>query len=48
MTALGQMQPLNMTDSGMWIWAAIILVVSLTASYFVAVAWQRWKDKRAG
>ena len=42
----GPLEPDRMTDTGMWIWAGILTVASLVASYFVAVAWQRWKDKR--
>jgi hypothetical protein len=43
---LGPLEPDRMTDTGMWIWAGILLVVSLVASYFVAVAWQRWRDNK--
>ncbi|HUR69194.1 MAG TPA: hypothetical protein VM370_08095 [Candidatus Thermoplasmatota archaeon] len=45
----GPMEPDRMNDTGMWIWAALITVATLVASYGVAVWWQRWKDKkRAG
>lgn len=44
--ALGPMDPDKMTDTGMWIWAGILAVLGLVASFFVAVAWQRWKDKK--
>lgn len=44
--SLGGLDPDRMTDTGMWAWAAILTLVSLAASYFVAVAWQRWKDKK--
>lgn len=30
-----------MTDYGMWVWSGVIAVVSLAASYFVAIWWQR-------
>lgn len=30
----------------MWIWAAIITVLSLVASYFIAIVWQHWTAKR--
>lgn len=44
--ALGPLDPEKMTDAGMWIWAGILTLVGLAASYVIALAWQRWKDKR--
>ena len=44
--ALGPMDPIKMTDPGMWIWAGVLTAISLAASYFVAIAWQRWRDKK--
>ena len=44
--SFGPLEPDRMTDVGMWIWAGIITVVSLVASYAIAIGWQRWKDKR--
>jgi len=35
----------SMTDTGMWIWAGALLLVSLALSYLVAVWWQRWRDR---
>jgi len=35
----------KMDDGGMYAWAAILTVVGLLASYGIAVAWQRWKDR---
>lgn len=43
---LAQMDPLKMTDTGMWIWAGILFAASLVLSYFVAVAWQKWRAQR--
>lgn len=43
---LGPLEPDRMTDAGMWIWAVILTVVSLVASYCIAIAWQRWQDER--
>lgn len=40
---VGQMDPIKMTDTGMWIWAGILFAVSLVVSYFIAVAWQKWR-----
>lgn len=42
---LGPMEPDRMTDTGMWIWAGLITIGSLIASYFIAVSWQRWKGR---
>jgi len=42
----GALDPDRMTDGGMFAWAGIITVVSLVASFFVAIWWQRRKDKR--
>lgn len=44
--AVAQMDPIKMTDTGMWIWAGIITAVSLVLSYFVAIAWQKWRAQR--
>lgn len=41
---LGPMEPDRMTDVGMWIWAVILTIVSLLASYAIAVLWQRWRS----
>lgn len=38
---LGPLEPDRMTDAGMWAWAVIITVLSLVASYFIAVWWQK-------
>ena len=43
---LAQYDPMDMTDTGMWVYAGVFTVVGLIASFFIAVAWQRWKDKR--
>lgn len=43
---LGPLEPDRMTDTGMWIWAIIISVLSLVASYVVAVGWQKWKERQ--
>lgn len=43
---LAQLDPFAMDDTGMWIWAGILLAVSLAASYLIAILWQRWRDKR--
>lgn len=42
---LGPMEPDRMTDTGMWIWAGLITIGSLIASYFIAVSWQRWRGR---
>ena len=39
------LDPAAMTDNGMWVWSGIIAVVSLAASYFVALWWQRWRSR---
>lgn len=44
--SLGPLDPDRMTDTGMWIWAGILTVGGLVASYFIAVLWQRWKDRK--
>lgn len=41
-----QLEPDRMTDAGMWAWAVIVAVVSLAASYGIALGWQRWKARR--
>jgi hypothetical protein len=43
---LGPLNPREMTDAGMWTWSIILTVLSLAASYAVAVAWQRYKAKK--
>lgn len=40
------LDPARMTDTGMWIWAGILTTVGLAASYAIALAWQRWKEKK--
>lgn len=45
LVALEFMDPDKMTTAGMLVWAAIFTVVGLVASYFIAIGWQRWKDK---
>lgn len=42
---LGPLEPDRMTDTGMWIWAGLLTVGSLVASYFVAIAWQKWRSR---
>lgn len=46
MLAIGQFDPKAMTDTGMWVYAGVITVVSLVLSFVIAVWWQRRKDKR--
>ena len=36
----------HMDDGGMYVWAGIVTVVGLLASYGIALAWQRRKAKR--
>jgi hypothetical protein len=36
----------GMDDAGMWAWAAILTAFGLVASFAIAVAWQRRKDKK--
>lgn len=43
--ALDFMAPTSMTDTGMWVWAGLITVISLGASWAVALWWQRWKER---
>lgn len=38
--------PSGMDDAGMWTWAGILTVVGLAASFGIALAWQRWKDRK--
>lgn len=45
MVSLDDLEWDRMTDTGMWIWAGVFTVVGLVASYFIAVAWQRHKDR---
>ena len=33
----------NMDDTGMYVWAGVLTVAFLVVSWFVAVAWQRWR-----
>lgn len=40
------LDPDQMTDTGMYVWAVILTIVGLAASYAIAVGWQRWKEKR--
>ena len=40
------LSPAKMDDAGMWVWAGIFTLVGLAASYGIAIAWQRWKDKK--
>lgn len=42
----GPLDPDRMTDAGMYVWAAILTIVVLAASYGVALWWQRWKDAK--
>lgn len=37
----------DMDDTGMWVWAGILTAVGLVASLVIAVAWQRWKDRKS-
>lgn len=46
MAGLADLDAVKMTDAGMWIWAGILTVVGLVASFVIAVAWQRWKDAK--
>lgn len=41
-----RMSPKDMDDGGMYAWAAIVTVVGLVASYFIAVWWQKRKAGR--
>jgi hypothetical protein len=43
--ALSDLAPADMTDYGMWVWAGIFTAIGLVGSYFIAIAWQRWKDR---
>ena len=36
----------DMDDGGMYLWAGILAVVGLAASFGIALAWQRWKGAR--
>lgn len=40
------LDPDRMTDTGMYVWAAILTLVGLAASYAIAAGWQRWKEKK--
>lgn len=40
------LSPSAMDDAGMWTWAGILTVVGLAAAFGIALAWQRWKDKK--
>jgi hypothetical protein len=44
--ALEFMDPDSMTTAGILVWAGIVTVGTLVGSYFVALGWQRWKDKK--
>lgn len=44
--ALGPMDPLKMTDTGMWLWAGLLTLVGLVASFGIAMGWQKWKEKK--
>lgn len=48
MGLLEDMEPGKMTDTGMYVWAGILTVTVLVASYFVALWWQRRGEKRSG
>lgn len=37
----------HMDDTGMWLWAAILTVVGLGASWLIAVWWQKRKERRS-
>lgn len=39
-----EMSPTGMSDTGMYLWAGLLTVVALVASYFIAGAWQRWRE----
>lgn len=43
---LFSLTPGDMDDAGMYTWAGILTVLGLVASYFVAIGWQRWREKR--
>jgi hypothetical protein len=36
----------HMDDGGMYVWAGIMAVAGLAASYLIALAWQRRKARR--
>lgn len=40
------MDPDRMTDAGMYVWAGLITLGTLVASFFVAAWWQRRKDAK--
>lgn len=42
---LEDMSPTAMTDTGMWVWAGVVAVVSLAASYAIAAWWQRRRSQ---
>lgn len=39
------LDPSDMSDGGMFLWAGILTVVTLVTSYVVAVWWQRRRDR---
>ena len=38
--------PGDMDDGGMYLWAGILTVVGLAASYVIAIAWQKRKARK--
>ena len=36
----------HMDDTGMWLWAAILTIVGLGASWLLAVWWQKRKERQ--
>lgn len=36
----------DMDDAGMWVWATVFTIVGLVASFGIAIAWQRWREKK--
>ena len=42
------MTPGEMDEAGMYVWAGILAVVGVGASYGIALAWQRWRSSQKG
>ncbi|GEM_PF-6075522 len=43
---LGSLDIDNMDDTGMYVWAAVLTIAGLAASWGIAIAWQRWRAAR--
>ena len=39
------LDPLDMSDGGMFLWAGILTALTLVASFFVAAWWQKRRDR---